>query len=100
MTFFPRKKETFSESLLLLSSFQKTAKREISLYVCTFEVLFGDGKEELGLDHYQLMDVTAIVRFWTLALLATMTENYALRCQNVFFHAPKVSFSLEKLLHS
>ena len=34
------------------------------------EVLFGDGKEELGLDHYQLMSVLAIVRFWTLALLA------------------------------
>lgn len=34
------------------------------------EVLFGDGKEELGLDHYQLMSTLAIVRFWTLALLA------------------------------
>lgn len=34
------------------------------------EVLFGDGKEELGLDHYQLMSAGAIVRFWTLALLA------------------------------
>ncbi len=33
------------------------------------EVLFGDGKEELGLDHYQLMSVSAILRFWTLALL-------------------------------
>jgi hypothetical protein len=34
------------------------------------EVLFGDGKEELGLDHYQLMSALAIVRFWMLALLA------------------------------
>lgn len=34
------------------------------------EVLFGDSKEELGLDQYQLMSATAIVRFWTLALLA------------------------------
>ena len=34
------------------------------------EVLFGDGKEELGVDHYQLMSVLAIVRFWTLALVA------------------------------
>ena len=34
------------------------------------EVLFGDGKEELGLDQYQLMSATAIVRFWTLAMLA------------------------------
>jgi DDE superfamily endonuclease len=34
------------------------------------EILFGDGKEELGLDHYQLMNASAILRFWTLALLA------------------------------
>ena len=34
------------------------------------EVLFGDGKEELGLDQYQLMSALALVRFWTLALLA------------------------------
>ena len=34
------------------------------------EVLFGDGKEELGMDQYQLMSATAIVRFWTLAMLA------------------------------
>jgi SRSO17 transposase len=34
------------------------------------EVLFADGKEELGLDQYQLMSATAIVRFWTLAMLA------------------------------
>jgi hypothetical protein len=33
-------------------------------------VLFGDGKEELGPDHYQLMSALAIIRFWTLALLA------------------------------
>jgi DDE superfamily endonuclease len=34
------------------------------------EVLFEDGKEELGLDHYQLMSAKALVRFWTLAWLA------------------------------
>jgi DDE superfamily endonuclease len=34
------------------------------------EVLFGDSKEELGMDHYQLMSATAILRFWTLAMLA------------------------------
>ena len=34
------------------------------------EVLFGDSKEELGLDHYQLMNASAILRFWTLAMLA------------------------------
>jgi DDE superfamily endonuclease len=36
------------------------------------EVLFGDSKEELGVDHYQLMNATAILRFWTLALLASV----------------------------
>ena len=34
------------------------------------EVLFGHCKEELGLDQYQLMSATALVRFWTLAMLA------------------------------
>ena len=34
------------------------------------EVLFADGKEELGLDHYQLISAQALVRFWTLAMLA------------------------------
>ena len=34
------------------------------------EALFADGKEELGLDQYQLMGATALVRFWTLAMLA------------------------------
>lgn len=34
------------------------------------EVLFGDGKELLGLDQYQLMSADAILRFWTLALAA------------------------------
>ncbi len=34
------------------------------------EVLFGDSKEELGLDQYQLMSATALLRFWTLAILA------------------------------
>jgi hypothetical protein len=36
----------------------------------TIEVLFGDGKEELGLDHSQLMSAVAIMRFSTLGLLA------------------------------
>jgi hypothetical protein len=34
------------------------------------EVLFGDTKELLGLDHYQLIDANAIVRFWTLVMAA------------------------------
>jgi hypothetical protein len=34
------------------------------------EVLFADSKEEFGLDQYQLMSATALVRFWSLALLA------------------------------
>jgi len=32
------------------------------------EVLFADGKELVGLDQYQVMSATALVRFWTLAL--------------------------------
>jgi hypothetical protein len=34
------------------------------------EVLFSDAKDLLGLDHYQLMDATAILRFWTLVMAA------------------------------
>jgi hypothetical protein len=34
------------------------------------EVLFADGKEELGLDQDHLMSTTALLRFWTLAMLA------------------------------
>ncbi len=34
------------------------------------EVLFADTKELLGLDQYQVMTTTAIVRFWTLVMLA------------------------------
>ena len=34
------------------------------------EVLFADAKDVLGLDHYQLMSVAALVRFWTLVLAA------------------------------
>lgn len=34
------------------------------------EVFFSDAKDLLGLDQYQLMTATAIVRFWTLALAA------------------------------
>ena len=36
----------------------------------TIEVLFGDVKELLGLDQYQLMSATAILRFWTLIMAA------------------------------
>jgi len=34
------------------------------------EVLFADAKELLGLDQYQVMSSTALVRFWSLALAA------------------------------
>jgi SRSO17 transposase len=34
------------------------------------EVLFADTKELFGLDQYQLMTATAVVRFWTLVMLA------------------------------
>lgn len=36
----------------------------------TIEVFFGESKDLLGLDHYQLMSATALVRFWTLVCLA------------------------------
>jgi SRSO17 transposase len=34
------------------------------------EVLFSDAKDLLGLDQYQLMNATAILRFWTLVMAA------------------------------
>ncbi|RPI97435.1 MAG: hypothetical protein EHM39_09495 [Chloroflexi bacterium] len=34
------------------------------------EVLFSDAKDLLGLDQYQLMEATAILRFWTLVMAA------------------------------
>ena len=34
------------------------------------EVFFADAKDVLGLDQYQLMTATALVRFWTLVLAA------------------------------
>jgi SRSO17 transposase len=46
------------------------------------EILFEDGKEELGLDHYQLMSATALLHFWTLAMLAYIfleEDQYRLR---------------------
>ncbi len=48
------------------------------------EVLFGDGKEELGWDQYQVMSATAIVRFWTLARLSYVfleEERHRLQAQ-------------------
>ena len=40
------------------------------------ETFFGDAKEVLGLDQYQVMTSTALVRFWTLALAAyTLLEQ-------------------------
>jgi DDE superfamily endonuclease len=52
------------------------------------EVLFGDGKEELGLDQYQLMSATALVRFWTLAMLAyVFLEEERVRLQ-IQWHRP------------
>ncbi len=48
------------------------------------EVLFGDSKEELGLDQYQVMSAVAIVRFWTLARLSYVfleEERHRLQAQ-------------------
>jgi DDE superfamily endonuclease len=40
------------------------------------ETFFGDAKDVLGLDQYQLMTTTALVRFWTLAMAAyTLLEQ-------------------------
>jgi len=38
----------------------------------TASPLFADGKEELGLDHSQVMSAQALLRLWTLALLASV----------------------------
>ena len=34
------------------------------------QALWEPGAEELGLDHYQVMSASALLRFWTLAMLA------------------------------
>ncbi len=52
------------------------------------EVLFGDGKEELGLDHYQVMSATAILRFWTLAMLAYVFLEEEQHRLQVHWHRP------------
>ena len=39
-------------------------------HIADVEVLFSDTKDLLGLDQYQLMTSTAIVRFWTLVMAA------------------------------
>jgi len=39
------------------------------------EMLFGESKEERGPDHSQLMSTHALVRFWTLAMLASVTRR-------------------------
>jgi hypothetical protein len=44
----------------------------ITVTIPATEVLFGDTKDLLGLDQYQLMSATAILRFWTL-VMATYT---------------------------
>lgn len=48
------------------------------------EVFFADTKDALGLDHYQLMTATALVRFWTLmcAAYSSLAEEQA-RAQQV-----------------
>ena len=48
--------------LVLVRFHQKCvgASHVLYLYVYTFEVLFGNDKEELGLDRYQLMSAIAI----------------------------------------
>jgi hypothetical protein len=52
------------------------------------EILFEDGKEELGLDHYQLMSTTALLRFWTVALLAYVFLEEEQQRLRVLWHRP------------
>ena len=63
-----------AEKTLYWASSDLTADLETLLaHIATrwdVEVLFADTKELLGLDHYQLMSATAIIRFWTLVMLA------------------------------
>ena len=62
-----------SQARYWASSDLEASPQTLLLHIATrwdIEVLFGDSKEELGLDQYQLMSVKAIVRFWTLVMLA------------------------------
>jgi len=54
------------------------------------ETFFGDVKDVLGLDQYQLMTTTAIVRFWTLTLAAytLLEEEQARLAQDRQRHVP------------
>lgn len=65
--------EPLSQARFWASSDLKASPERLLEHICArwdIEVLFADGKEELGLDQYQLMSATALVRFWSLALLA------------------------------
>ncbi len=62
-----------SQARYWASSDMEASPQTLLLHIAArwdIEVLFGDSKEELGLDQYQLMSAIAIVRFWTLAMLA------------------------------
>ncbi len=62
-----------SEARFFASSDVKATPSQLLVHLATrweVEILFADAKEELGLDHYQVMSATAIVRFWTLVMAA------------------------------
>jgi hypothetical protein len=60
-----------SEVRYFATSDREVARQAFVTHVAArwdIEVLFGDAKELLGLDQYQLMTGTAILRFWTLIM--------------------------------
>src|SRR5437764_6581729 len=64
-----------SQSRYWASSDLQASPQTLLLHIAArwdIEVLFGDSKEELSLDQYQLMSTKAIVRFWTLVMFASV----------------------------
>lgn len=65
------------------SSDRGASRADLLLHIATrweIEVFFSDTKDLLGLDQYQLMTTTAIVRFWTLVCATyTLLEEERMR---------------------
>lgn len=62
-------------------------------------MLFSDAKDLLGMDHYQVMSVAALVRFWTLVLAAYifLDEERQLLCE--LRHEPVTLGDARRALH-
>lgn len=68
-----KRDEGWSEPRFWASSEMKADAQTLINHLATrwdIEVLFADAKELLGLDQYQVMSATALMRFWTLVLAA------------------------------